>query len=191
MGRTARLFVLSGPSGAGKGTVLARVRESRPELHVTVSATTRRPRPGEVDGVSYHFLGEDEFARLVDEGAFLEWAQVHGHRYGTLKSEVDDNLARGVTVILEIDVQGALSVQAQRPDAVLLFVEPPSMEELERRLRARGTEDESQIVLRLHNARTEMTYAERYDARIVNDTLDEAAQHLLGLIDRYENLGGK
>ena len=190
MVRTPRLFVLSGPSGAGKGTLLKRVLEERPELCLTVSATTRAPRAGEVDGVSYHFITDEAFAALVDEGAFLEWANVHGHRYGTLWSEVDKHIGDGRSVVLEIDVQGAFNVRAQRPDAVLLFVEPPSMAELERRLRDRGTESEDSIRLRLANARHEMELADRYDARIVNDDLEEAVGCAVELIDRFETDGG-
>ena len=190
MGRRARLFVLSGPSGAGKGTVLSLVREARPELGLTVSATTRNPREGEVPDVSYHYLSEEQFSELVDAGAFLEWATVHGHRYGTLVSEVDACIASGSSVILEIDVQGAFAVREKRPDAVLIFIEPPSMEELERRLRSRGTEDEESITLRLANARHEMELAERYDARVVNDDLAEAVRETMSLIDTYETDGG-
>ncbi|WP_303131403.1 guanylate kinase [Olsenella phocaeensis] len=190
MPRTPRLFVISGPSGAGKGTLLSQVLRQRPDLGLTVSATTRNPRPGEVDGVSYHFLGEDEFSRLVAEGAFLEWANVHGHRYGTLRSEVDDRLARGSSVVLEIDPQGAFNVRRIYPDAVLVFIEPPSMELLEQRLRARGTEDEASIGLRLSNARLEMARAHEYDARVVNDELEAAAARLADTIDSFEKNGG-
>ncbi len=190
MPRTPRLFVISGPSGAGKGTLLAQVLRQRPDLGLTVSATTRDPRPGEVDGVSYHFIGEGEFSRLVDEGAFLEWANVHGHRYGTLRSEVDERLSRGSSVVLEIDPQGALNVRRIYPGAVLVFIEPPSMEVLARRLRSRGTEDEASIELRLSNARLEMCQAGEYDACIVNDELEVAAAHLVATIDSFETNGG-
>lgn len=140
--------------------------------------------------MSYHFIDDDEFTRLVEAGAFLEWAEVHGHRYGTLWDEVRRPQAEGRSVILEIDVQGALNVRRQVPDAVLLFVSPPSARELERRLRSRGTEDEEQIRLRLSNARGEMALADRYDEQIVNDMIDEAADKLLALIDTYETKGG-
>lgn len=186
MTREARLFVVSGPSGVGKGTLVALLRERLTRLGLTVSATTREPRPGEVDGVSYHFLDDAEFERRVGEGEFLEWAWVHGHRYGTLRSEVERVLAEGRSVVLEIDVQGALNVRASHPEAVLVFIEPPSPEELERRLRGRGTEDEASIERRLANARREMSYADRYDVRIVNDDLDRAVDDLAHVIDSYE-----
>lgn len=186
MTREARLFVVSGPSGVGKGTLVALLRERLTRLGLTVSATTREPRPGEVDGVSYHFLDDAEFERRVGEGEFLEWAWVHGHRYGTLRSEVERVLAEGRSVVLEIDVQGALNVRASHPEAVLVFIEPPSPEELERRLRGRGTEDEASIERRLANARREMSYADRYDVRIVNDDLDRAVDELAHVIDSYE-----
>ena len=190
MSRTPRLFVVSGPSGAGKGTLVSLVREQRPDLGLTVSATTRQPRPGEVDGVSYHFLSKEEFASRVEAGEFLEWANVHGNCYGTLRSEVDRNLEAGRSVILEIDVQGALNVRKVYPDAVLVFIEPPSAEELERRLRGRGTEDEASIQMRLANATKELGYADSYDVRIVNDDLDRAVAELAHVIDTYEIDGG-
>ena len=190
MGRSARLFVVSGPSGVGKGTLVAKVRGDRPSLGLTVSATTRPPRPGEAEGVSYYFLDDAEFSRRVSQGEFLEWANVHGHRYGTLLSEVRRNLSEGRSLILEIDVQGGLNVRRIHPDAVLVFIEPPSMDELERRLRGRGTEDEASIECRLENARREMEMASSYDVRIVNDDLDRAADKLERTIDQYESNGG-
>jgi len=188
--RSARLFVVSGPSGVGKGTLVARLRERRPGLGLTVSATTRPPRTGEADGVSYYFLDDAEFARRVESGEFLEWARVHGHRYGTLRSEAERLMARGVSVVLEIDVQGGLNVRTVYPEVVLVFIEPPSMGELERRLRGRGTEDESSIELRLANASHEMDLASLYDVRIVNDDLERATEELAATIDLYEMDGG-
>lgn len=135
-------------------------------------------------------MDDAEFDRRVAAGEFLEWAWVHGHRYGTLRSEVERVLASGSSVVLEIDVQGGLSVRASMPDAVLVFVEPPSVEELERRLRGRGTEDESQIETRLQNARSEMDRAHEYDVRIVNDDLDRACSELEEVIHTYEMDGG-
>ncbi|MEE8680282.1 MAG: guanylate kinase [Olsenella sp.] len=190
MGATPRLFVISGPSGAGKGTLLAELRKQRPDLGLTVSATTRSPRPGEVDGTSYYFLSDEEFRRRIAAGEFVEWAEVHGHLYGTLVSEVKRLLAKGHSLVLEIDVQGALNVRKVYPDAVLIFIEPPSLQVLEERLRGRGTEDEASIELRLKNARYEMELADQYDARIVNDTVDRAAQELGSVMRRFEMDGG-
>ena len=190
MARTARLFVVSGPSGVGKGTLVARVRAKRPDLGLTVSATTRTPRAGEVDGTSYYYLTEDEFSARVAAGEFVEWANVHGHRYGTLKSEVERNLTQGRSLILEIDVQGGLNVRNSYEDVVLVFIAPPSMEELEKRLRGRGTEDEETISTRLANAAHEMELMDAYDATIVNDDLDRAAAELYALIESYETDGG-
>jgi guanylate kinase len=190
VGATPRLFVISGPSGAGKGTLLAELRKQRPDLGLTVSATTRSPRPGEVDGTSYYFLSDEEFRRRIAAGEFVEWAEVHGHLYGTLVSEVKRLLAKGHSLVLEIDVQGALNVRKVYPDAVLIFIEPPSLQVLEERLRGRGTEDEASIELRLKNARHEMELADQYDARIVNDTVDRAAQELGSVMRRFEMDGG-
>ncbi len=170
----------------GKGTLVSRVREQRPDLGLTVSATTRQPRPGEVDGVSYHFLTVEEFERRVAAGEFLEWANVFGNRYGTLRSEAERNLNAGKSVILEIDVQGALNVRKIMPEAVLIFIEPPSFEELEARLRGRGTEDEQVVQVRLKTAKDELELAPRYDERIVNDDLQEATSELLRVLDSHE-----
>ena len=182
MSATPRPIVVSGPSGVGKGTLLSRVLEGAPNVVRSVSCTTRPPRPREVDGVDYHFVDDVAFDRLVAEDALLEWAEVHGERYGTLESEVDRALAEGKSVLLEIDVQGALNVRRRRPDALLVFIEPPSMEELRRRLEGRGTESPDKIRLRLSNAERELALADSYDARIVNDDLDEATAELLALV---------
>lgn len=145
---------------------------------------------GERDGVSYYFLTEDEFSSKVDAGEFLEWAVVHGHRYGTLKSEVERNLAQGQSLVLEIDVQGGLNVRNVFPDAVLVFIAPPSTDELIRRLKGRGTEDEETIAIRLETAKHEMELMDAYDATIVNDDLDTALSQLEALFESYEMDGG-
>ena len=190
MARTPRLFVISGPSGAGKGTLVSLVRERHHDLDLTVSATTRKPREGEIDGVSYHLISEEAFTRRVEAGEFLACAHVHGHRYATLKSEGDERMARGHSVIREIDIQGGMNVRKVYPDAVLLFIIPPSAEELERRLRGRGSEREEDIALRLENAKREMAMKDSYDTIIINDSLDVAVGALEAAIDHYETSGG-
>ena len=178
--------MISGPSGAGKGTLVARVREQRQNLGLTVSATTRKPREGEVDGVSYYFLTKEEFMRRVDAGQFVEWAEVHGNCYGTLVSEVEQKLASGSSLILEIDVQGALQVRDRIPDAVLIFIEPPSLEILKERLVGRGTESPETIELRMNNAQHEMELADRYDDIVVNDDLETATAQLMAVFEKHE-----
>lgn len=162
------------------------MRGRRPDLGLTVSATTRQPRPGEVDGTSYYFLSVEDFEQRVAAGEFLEWANVFGNRYGTLRSEVDRNLDAGKSVILEIDVQGALNVRKLMPEAVLVFIEPPSFEALESRLRGRGTEEEEVVQVRLKTAKEELELAPSYDERIVNDDLQEATSEFLRMLDSHE-----
>ena len=186
MGRTSRLFVVSGPAGVGKGTLVSRMRTMRPLLGLPVSATTRSPRPGEVNGVSYYFLTDEQFSSKVEAGEFLEWAQVHDHRYGTLKSEVDACLERGDSVVLEIDVQGGMNVRKSYPDAVLVFIEPPSWDVLVERLRGRGTESEESLAIRLNTAKAELKLAHTYDVRIVNDDLEQATKELARTFEQYE-----
>ena len=180
------MFVVSGPAGVGKGTLVARVRALRPTLGLTVSATTRLPRPGEVDGVAYHFISDEEFDRHIADGDFLEWAQVHDHRYGTLRSEIDACLSRGESVVLEIDVQGGNNVKKVFPDVVRVFVEPPSWDVLVERLVGRGTESEESLALRLQTAKRELSLADTYDVRLVNDDLDEATAELSQILEKYE-----
>lgn len=186
MGRKPRLFVVSGPAGVGKGTIVAKVRERRPSVGLPVSATTRSPRPGEVDGVAYHFLSDEEFDKRVAAGDFLEWALVHTNKYGTLKSEVDACLSRGDSVILEIDMQGGQNVRKAYPDAVLIFIDPPSWDVLVQRLRGRGTESEESLAVRLNTAKRELAHAHTYDVRIVNDDLDQAVCDLERTMDTFE-----
>lgn len=162
------------------------MRGRLPHLGLTVSATTRAPRAGEVDGETYHFLSDAEFTRRIDAGEFLEWAQVHDHRYGTLASEVDRNLSAGRSLILEIDVQGALAVRERFPDAVLIFIEPPSMKVLRARLIGRGSETDESLSLRLADAERECALASAYDVRIVNDDLDRATDELIRVLTSYE-----
>mgnify|MGYP000464693140 FL=1 len=185
--RVGNLFVVSGPSGAGKGTLLSQVIERIPDAWVSVSATTRSPRPGEIEGVHYFFLDTDHFKSLVEQDGFLEWAQVHDNFYGTLKKSVVDHMNAGDQVILEIDVQGALQVRKALPEAHLVFIEPPSLEELERRLRQRGTETEDVISSRMKTAEVELAQKMEYDVQVVNDDLERAVGELVEVINSFAN----
>ena len=181
--RTGTLFVLAGPSGVGKGTIVRELVSRDPEgLSLSVSVTTRAPRPGEVDGVDYFFVDDDAFDRMIRAGELLEWAEIVGHRSGTPRGFVDDRLAAGRDVVLEIDVVGASQIRDRVPGSVLLFVEPPSMEELERRLRGRGTETEDRIRLRLETAEWELEQREWFDHVIVNDDLERASSQVAAII---------
>lgn len=180
--RIGKLFVLSGPSGAGKGTLRENALKDIPELVYSVSCTTRKPRDGEVDGVQYRFITREEFADRIARDEFLEYAHVHDDMYGTLKADVMKVLDSGKNVLLEIDVQGALQVKAKFPEAVLVFVDVPSIQELERRLRDRHTETESALQTRLANAITERSLRDKYDYVIVNDSLEKACAELRRVI---------
>ena len=182
--RTGTLFVLAGPSGVGKGSIVRDLVSRDPEgLSLSVSVTTRAPRPGEVDGVDYFFVDDDAFDRMVRAGELLEWAEIVGHRSGTPRGFVEDRLAVGRDVILEIDVVGASQIRDRVPGSVLLFVEPPSMEELERRLRGRGTETEDRIRLRLETAEWELEQRDWFDHVVVNDELERASSQVAAIID--------
>ena len=183
--RRGTLIVLAGPSGVGKGSVVQRLRSRYPEgLVLSVSVTTRGPRPGEVDGVDYFFITDEAFDRLIEEGALLEWAEIVGHRSGTPAAFVEENLAAGRDVVLEIDVKGATQIRAQVPEAVQVFLVPPSFDELERRLRGRGTEDEERVARRLDTARWELQQEGWFDERVVNDDLDRATDEVAAIIER-------
>lgn len=175
--------MISGPSGAGKGTVVGLVRGQLDGLAVSVSATTRPPRPGEVDGRDYHFLARDEFERAAARGAFLEWVEYGGDLYGTLRQEVEDKLARGHDVVLEIELCGARAVRAALPEAVLVFIAPPSFAELRRRLRGRGTESDAAVAQRLQIAATELAAAQEFDHVVVNDDAERAADEVAAIIN--------
>ena len=178
--------MLSGPSGVGKGSVLAAALALRPELRVGVSMTTRPPRPGETEGVDYFFVTREEFAALVREGQLLEHAKFSGNWYGTPRAQVLAELAAGATVVLEIDLAGARQVKQAVPEAFTVFVEPPSMVELANRLRSRGTEDGDEVDRRLRVAESEVAQAHEFDAVLVNTDIVETAQALLDLLDASE-----
>lgn len=178
----SRLLVLAGPTAVGKGTVAAHIRDRHPEIHLSVSATTRPPRPGEVDGVHYYFVDDAEFDRLVADGELLEHAVVHNRfRYGTPRAPIDAALAAGKTVLLEIDLQGARQVREAEPSATLIFLLPPSWDELVHRLVGRGTEDEEERARRLRTARVELAAQSEFDYLIVNGDVSQAAREVVEL----------
>ncbi len=176
-----RLFVISGPSGTGKGTICKELVKDD-KISLSVSMTTRSPREGEVHGVSYFFASKDEFLQKIDAGGFLEYAEVFGNYYGTPKMEVLEMLDEGIDVLLEIDVQGALQIKEVYPEAVLVFILPPSMEELRSRLSGRGTETQDVIERRLGKAAHEISFAVQYDYAVINDQLDEAVENVRTVI---------
>ena len=182
--RNGNLFVISGPSGAGKGTLVARLLQEVGDTWLSVSATTRSPREGEVDGVNYYFVDRERFMDMVAAGELLEWAEYSGNCYGTPIASVVEHMQLGQQVILEIDVQGAFQVREKLPEAHLVFVEPPSLAELERRLRGRGTEDEETIARRMEAALVELSRKEEYDIRLVNDDLAIATEELVAYVNR-------
>lgn len=176
-------MVVSGPSGVGKGTVVAEAVRLRPSLRVNVSATTRPPRAGEVDGLDYHFLGRGEFKERIAAGEMLEYAEFSGNLYGTPRGEVLHALAEGATVLLEIELQGARQIKAAMPESLTVFLQPPSMFELAARLRARGTEDADEVDRRLRVAEEEIAASSEFDAVLVNTDVQRTAEELLVLID--------
>jgi guanylate kinase len=180
--RRGTLFVVSAPSGAGKHTILERVLARDNRLGYSVSATTRRPRHGEVDGTHYHFMDRASFERRVAGGDFVEWAEVHGNLYGTLRSEVDRLVESGKDIVLELDVQGMRNVKRAGLDAVTIFIMAPTIEDLERRLKARGTDRPEEIALRLSNAEAELAARGEYDHVIVNADIDRATAEFEGIV---------
>ena len=189
MADRGRLFVISGPAGAGKTEIVKKLIEKHPDVRLSVSCTTRAPRPGEVDGVNYHFVSEERFRELIDADAFSEWAHVHQNHYGTLKSTVQKELSEGHDLILEIDVQGCLQAMAQDSSVTGIFVSPPSRENLEQRLRGRGTETEESIRVRLNNVASEGAQAYKYhyviihqDWSVVPNALEIAAEEVYAII---------
>ncbi len=181
------LIVLAGPAGVGKGSIVKWILDNTDDFMLSVSATTRDPRPAEVDGVHYHFVTEESFRALISQNQMLEWAQVHGrHLYGTPLSELSRAGAQNKHLLLEIDLQGARQVREKMPHALMIFINPPSFEELERRLRSRGTETEEQIQTRLSTARTELAAAGEFDYQLTNLDLEACAREVVELVHKAE-----
>ncbi|MGL5245891.1 MAG: guanylate kinase [Sarcina sp.] len=176
------LIVISGPSGAGKGTICKALLEKNEDIVISVSATTRNPRVGEVDGVNYHFLNKEQFLRKVEEDDFLEWAEVYGNYYGTPKSNVEKLLEEGKDVILEIDIQGALKVKDKAKEGVFIFILPPSMEELKQRIIKRGSETPESLMTRFKSAYQEINYVSKYNYAVVNDNVEDAVHKIESIL---------
>ena len=184
--KKGKLIVISAPSGTGKGTVIGQLLKQRQEFAFSVSATTRPPRPGEADGVAYHFLTQDSFREMISNDEFLEYAEYVGNYYGTPINPIKENIEKGITTILDIEVQGAKQVMAKMPEAITIFIVPPDMAELENRLRGRGTDSEEKLRARLERARLELEERSHYDHVVVNDTVSRAADEILKIIDRKD-----
>jgi guanylate kinase len=182
--------VLSGPSGVGKSTVVAGLRRECPEIWLSVSATTRPPRPGEVDGREYHFVSDAEFDAMLADGQFLEWARFTGNRYGTPRAPVEERLAAGVPALLEIDLAGARQVRRAAPDALLVFLSPPSWPELVRRLTGRGTEPPDLVDRRLTTARVELAAETEFDVTLVNTSVEDVCKQLVALVTAQSGQSG-
>ncbi|MBE6949169.1 MAG: guanylate kinase [Ruminococcaceae bacterium] len=183
----SKVYLVSGPSGSGKGTVLESIK-TRPDVFYSVSATTREPRVGEIDGVQYRFITKEKFLEWIAQDEFIEHAEYVGNYYGTPITPIRENLANGRDVIVEIEVQGFLQFKEKMPEIETIFIMPPSLEELERRLRGRGTDSEEKIIDRLETAKKEMTYADKYDHIVINDELEKAVSELLEIMGKNERM---
>ncbi|MCX7798014.1 MAG: guanylate kinase [Melioribacter sp.] len=179
-----KLFVFSAPSGSGKTTIVKDILQNFPNFKFSVSATTRKKRPDEVDGIDYFFITEDEFKKKIENGEFIEWEKFYDYYYGTFKSTVEENLKHGFNTIFEVDVKGALNIKKAYPDAVLIFIVPPSIEELKRRLEKRNTETEEDLKKRIQRAEMELSFKDKFDYIVENINLDEAKEKVKKIIEK-------
>ena len=182
--------MISAPSGTGKTTIIKRIKELRPEIRFSISAATRKPRGVEENGKDYYFISREEFQKKIEACEFVEWEEVFGNLYGTLKSELVDTVSKGEDVILEIDVKGALNVKAQFPEAILIFLMPPSFDELVARLTGRNTEGPEELKRRISRAELEFSFSDKFDHRVVNNELDKCVTEVLELLDQPKTIGG-
>ncbi len=185
-----KIYVISAPSGTGKTTIINKIKEIRPGIRFSISAATRNPRGTEVNGKDYYFLSIDDFMKKVEAGEFVEWEEVFGNYYGTLKSELVDTVEKGEDVILEIDVKGALNIKQQFPESILVFLLPPSIEELVARLKGRNTEKQAELERRIARAELEFSFREQFDHCVVNNDLEECVNEVLELISKPKTFGG-
>ena len=179
----ARLFVFSAPSGSGKTTIVRDVLKNYPEFVFSISATTRKKRPTEIDSVDYYFLDEDDFKKKIDENAFVEWEKFYDYYYGTLKSQIDKNVANGLHTVFEVDVKGAVRIKEHYPGSVLIFIAPPSIEELKKRLIQRNTETDVDLKKRIERAEMELSYSGKFDFVVYNDNLEKAKEEVKKIIE--------
>lgn len=179
-----KLFIISAPSGAGKTTIINEILKKIPELKFSVSYTTRPKRPNETEGIDYYYTTTDKFEKMIENNELLEWAKVHNNYYGTPKKNIFDNINSGYNVLLDIDVQGADQVREQHHNGIFIFISPPSLEDLEKRLKSRKTENENTIAERLKNSRKEMTYKDKYDYIVINDVIENAVKAVLDIISK-------
>lgn len=191
MSKRGLLVVYTGCSGVGKGTIMKEILAKEDDFRLSVSATTRDPRPGEIHGKDYFFVTKEEFEKMIDSDKFLEYATYTDNYYGTPKDAVEEMLSKGYNVFLEIEVQGGLQVLEKCPDCLSIFIIPPSMEELERRLRGRGTEEEAVIVKRMEAAKKEMTFKNRYDYIVMNDVVERAAEEVISIVRQEQDKRSK
>ncbi len=182
--KKGKLFVLSAPSGGGKSTIVRRLLKEMENMEYSISVTTRPKRKGEINGKDYYFVSEREFKKMIENNEFLEYAVVHNHYYGTKKSIIEEKLKAGKSILLDIDVQGAINIKKLMPDAVLIFIDIPSLKELEKRLRNRGTDSEEVIKLRLENAKKELEYKNKYDYVVMNDNLEKCINEIKAIIKK-------